>query len=375
MRKLLAVMAAATMLMAACGGDDNKGGASGGGTPKERLTAALEANQDAGPRTVTMSLDSDAESLVALSEGDITEDTANKILDSSISISGNGESDPAKTEFAFAINIAGNTDIEFRYIDQILYFRFDVDSLLDLAGPDAKAEATQQINAAVQQAKAQGLDFVESAVKGDWIALTGLDALLAQLGMNATPSAEQQQAIEGVLATISEDATVTSEGTDDLGEHLVATANLRKMADSVDDLVKSVFGESVPTDQFTVDPNQVPDSDFDFDIWIDDGIVKQIEFDILQIAKIAAPDEEIPQGVDKLAFKVAVDDFSGDFEVPDGAVEVNVTELIQKFMGALGGTGSTGTTGSDSGTDAFCDALKDQPKSVQKAYADQCPNL
>lgn len=374
MRKLLAVMAAATMLMAACGGDD-KGGASGGGTPKERLTAALEANQDAGPRTVTMSLDSDTESLVALSEGDITEDTANKILDSSISISSNGESDPTKTEFAFAINIAGNTDIEFRYIDQILYFRVDVDSLLDLAGPDAKAEATQQINAAVQQAKAQGLDFVENAVNGDWIALTGLDALLSQLGMNATPSAEQQQAIEGVLAAISEDATVTSEGTDDLGEHLVATANLRNMAESVDDLFKSVFGSSVPTDQLDIDPNDVPDADFDFDIWIDDGTVKQMEIDILQIAEIAAPDEEIPNGVNKLAFKVAVDDFSGEFEVPDGAVEVNVTELIQKFMGALGGTGSAGGTGSDSGTDAFCDALKDQPKSVQKAYADQCPNL
>ena len=370
MRKLLAALAAATMIMAACGGDDG-GSGGGGGSPKETLSNAV-ANLSSGGHTLTFSVSSDPESLVALAEGDLSEDAATKILDSSISFSSNGESDPSESQFALAANIAGSTDVEMRFVDGTLYLRVDLDSLLDLAGPEAKAMATQQINAAVQAAKAQGLDFVEPAVHGEWIAFTGLTDLLNQFGVNASPSSDQQAMVNQFTEALTKDAEVTSEGTDDVGEHLVATANLKDLYENVVDLATQLNPSAASQLQQT-DPGEIPDQDVSLDFWVNDGNLTQIEFNFLQLADMG--DEEIPEGVDRLGLRLEIEDFDGGVETPSGATEVDVAQLIQTFMGGLGGTGGTGSTGGDSGTDAFCDALKSQPPSVQKAYKSQCPNL
>ena len=370
MRKLFAAIAAVTMVMAACGGDS---GSSGGGSPKDTLNEAV-ANLSSGGHTITLSLDSDPKSLVALGEGDLTEDTASKILDSSLSISSNGEADPKDSQFAIAANIAGNTDVEMRFIDETLYLRVDLDSLLDLAGPEAKAQAQQQIDAAVQAAKAQGLDFVEPAANGEWIAFTGLTGLLSQLGVNATPTSDQKAMVNKFAEALTKSATVTSEGDDDEGEHLVATANLRDVYQNILDVAKQL-NPSAASSFDQVDPSQVPDQDVKVDFWVNDGNLTQISFDFLQLASLG--DTKIPDGVDNFGLKLEIDDFSGGIEVPSGATEVDVNQLLQTFMGALSGsTGSAGSSGSSgSSTDAFCNALKGQPKSVQQAYADQCPNL
>jgi hypothetical protein len=368
MRKLFAAIAAATMVMAACGGDD---GGSSGGSPKETLTSAVE-NLSSGGHTITLSLNSDPESLAALSEGSFNEDVASKILDSSISISSNGEDNPADSEFALAANIAGNTDFEVRFVDETLYLRIDLDSLLDLAGPEAKAEATQQIQAAIEAAKAQGLDFVEPAANGEWLAFTGLTGLLDQLGVNPSPSEDQQAVLDQFTAAVTKDAEVTSEGTDDEGEHLVASANLKNLYQNFVDLATEL-NPSAASQLGAVDASEIPDEEVSVDFWVNDGSLTQIQFDFLQLAGLG--DEEIPDGVDALGLRLEIDDFSGGVEVPSGATEVDVAQLLQTFMGGLSGTGSDTSGGSDSGTDAFCDALKGQPKSVQKAYADQCPDL
>jgi hypothetical protein len=222
MRNFFAAIAAATMLLAACGGD---GGGGGGGNPEETLRQAVE-NLSEGGRTLTLSLNSDAASLSAASEGQINEETAAKILDSSLSVSANDAENPADAEFALAANIAGSTDVEFRLVDEVIYLRIDLDSLLELAGPETKAQAQPQIQAFVQQAQAQGLDWVGAAVNGEWLAFTGATQLLEQFGggLAPSPASDQQKAIVDQFATaLTQDATVTSEGDEDPGEHLVAS--------------------------------------------------------------------------------------------------------------------------------------------------------
>lgn len=367
MRKLIATIAAATMVMAACGGDG--GGGNGGGSPKETLSSAVE-NLGSGGHTVTVSVDSDTASLSALSEGSLTEENAQKILDSSLSISSNGADDPADAEFSMVANVAGNEDVEIRFVDGTLYLRVDVDSLLDLAGPENKAAAQAQLNAFVQQAKASGLDFLEPAVQGEWIAFTGINALLEQMGA-ASPSAEEQAVINQFTEAVTKDATVTSEGDEDAGEHLVATANLRDLYDNIVSLAKEL-GQGA-TD-LPADNSQVPDQDVSVDFWVADGNLTQVEFDFAQLKDIK--DAEIPEGVDKFGILLQIEDFDGGVEVPSGATEVDLAQLIQMFTGGLGGSDSTSTGGSTGdATDAFCAQLKDQPESVQKQFADQCPDL
>lgn len=374
MRKFLAALAAATMLMAACGGDDG-GGSGGGGSPEETLRQAVE-NLSEGGHTFTLSLSSDAEQLAAASEGEITEETAAKILDSSVSFSANGADTPAEAQVAFAANIAGSTDVEFRLVDEVLYLRVDVDSLLDLAGPEAKAEAGPQIQAFVQQAQAQGLDWVEPAVNGEWLAFTGFSQLLQQFGgAAASPSAEQQAIVDEFAAALTKDATVTSEGDEDPGEHLVASIEYKALVDNFLELAESL-GQAVPTTDLPSEED-IPEGEMTVDFWVSDGQLTQVELDFIQLAK--AGGEEIPEGLDTLGLRVAIEDFDGDVEVPDGATEVDLTQLIQSFAGGLGGsTGAGGGAsggGGSTGMDAFCEQLKSQPKSVQKQFAADCPDL
>lgn len=369
MRKLLATVATAALVLSACGGSGGSSG--GGGSPKETLTNALEGLSSGG-HTFKISLDSDAASLSKLSEGDLSEDVAQKILDSSLSVSSVSADDPKDSEFAMVANVAGSDDVEIRYVDQTLYLRVDLDSLLNLAGADAKASAQAQIQALVQQAKAQGLDFVEPAVNGEWLAFTGLGAILDQLGANASPTDQQEAIVKQFTDSVTKDATVTSEGNEDPGEHLVATVNVKDLYQSFVDLADQL-GQGAASSLQT-DESQIPDKDVKADFWVDDGKVTQIELDILQLAQLAPEgDQQIPEGVDHFGVKMEVSDFSGGVEVPSGAHEVDLSQLMQAFTG--GGSTSSGSGSSGSSEDAFCNALKSQPASIQKQYADMCPNL
>jgi hypothetical protein len=373
MRKLLAAIAAATMLMAACGGDEGGGG--GGGNPQETLQAAVENLSESG-QTLTFSLASDAGSLEAASEGSINEETANKILESSISVSANNADDPADAEFALAANIAGSTDVEFRLVDEVVYLRIDLDSLLDLAGPEAKAQAQPQIDALVQQASAQGLDWVEAGVSGEWLAFTGVTQLLEQFsGMAASPSSEQQAIVDQFAAALTDDATVTSEGDEDPGEHLVASIEFKDVYDNFLELAEGL-GQGAPMADLPPE-SEIPEGQLTVDFWVSDGRLTQVEVDFLQLAQLG--EEEIPEGVESLGLRVTLEEFDGGVEAPSDATEVDLAQLIQTFSGGgLGGaTGGTGGTAPGGGAemDAFCEELKSQPKAIQKQFAAQCPNL
>lgn len=373
MRKFLAAIAAAALLLAACGGDDG-GGGGGGGSPEETLRQAVE-NLSEGGRTLTFSLNSDPASLAAASEGSINEDVASKILDSSLSVSANGAEDPADAQFAFAANIAGSTDVEFRLVDEIIYLRLDVNSLLDLAGPEVKAQAQPQIQAFVQQASAQGLNWVEPGINGEWLAFTGATQLLEQFGgsLAASPSADQQAIVDKFAKALTDDATVTSEGDEDPGEHLVASVEFRDLYDNFLELAESL-GQAVPQGELPPE-SEIPEGEMSVDFWVADGELTQVELDFLQLAELG--DEELPEGVETLGLRVTIESFEGDVEAPSDATEVDLAQLIQTFTGGLGGaTGGTGAGGGAAGgMDAFCEELKAQPKSVQKQFAAQCPNL
>jgi hypothetical protein len=359
------------MLLAACGGDDG-GGGGGGGSPEETLSQAVE-NLSEGGRTLTFSLNSDAASLSAVSEGTVNEDAAGKILDSSLSVSANDAENPADAQFALAANIAGSTDVEFRLVDEVIYLRVDLDSLLDLAGPEAKAQAQPQIDAAVQQAAAQGLNWVEAGAAGEWLAFTGATQLLEQFGggLAASPSAEQQAIVDQFAAALTDSASVTSEGDEDPGEHLVASIEYKDLYDNFIELAEGL-GQAIPTAELPPE-SEIPEGEMTVDFWVSDGQLTQVELDFLQLAELG--EEEIPEGVESLGLRVTIEEFSGDVEAPSGATEVDLAQLIQTFSGGgLGGTGG-GATGPGAGMEAFCQELEAQPKSVQKQFAAQCPNL
>ncbi len=365
MKKLLSLVAALALVGGACGGSSGPDPAD---DPKGALVSAFE-NLEGGSNTLVFTIQSTPESLDALASEDggsgMSAEDAQKILDSSLTVSSEGEGDDAKAQIV--ANVAGNEGaVELRVIGKDFYVRADVQGLMEQFGAD-----TSQLETIKSQAQAGGLTFVGPAIDGEWLAIKGLQDQLAQLtGGAATPSADQQQIINEVTQVIKDKATVTNEGEEDAGTHLVATLPIRDIYTEISGSL-GALGGAVPMD--LPDPSEVPDEDVTIDIWMDGDDLSQVELDFLQFAEIA--NEPVPEGVDQFAFRIAFEDFSGDTSVPEGAVEVDPTTLFQGLLGGVSGGVPGGTTapGGSSGFD--CSQLEGAPQDVKDQFKDLCPNV
>lgn len=373
-RRLIVFVALGALLLGACS-DDAADRAEE--DPKGTLVDSLNNLGDMDSVSITMSLQSDPESLANLAAEDGTQlssEDAQKILDSSLTIAARKGDEPDQGQAQVIVTVAGNDAIEMRFLDQTLYVQVDAQGLVETFGQDPAA-----LDAVAQQAAASGLDFVEPAVNGEWLAIQGFEQLAEQVGGGLpSPSAEQQeQFINDLSEAFESTAEVTSEGEDDVGAHLVATLPVRdlyeKLLENAESLTGTVPGAELPP------VDEVPDENVSVDVWVSDDRVSQVEFDFLQVAEIS--NEEIPEGVDNLAFRIVVDEFEEEITVPEGAVDVDIQELLQ--LGGLGGgvdtsTGGGTTTGGDDtipGLGVTCEELSTQNPDDLKAFLSADPNL
>jgi hypothetical protein len=375
MRKIAISAIAAVLLLGACG--DDGGGPDPADDPKGALTNALEAINEYDGITMEMSLDSDTGSLVALSEGSLTDDQADQILDSSLTVTSKSAEDPADAQAEVAVNIAGNEGaVEMKFIDATLYARADVAGIMETFGQN-----TSRLDAFEQQAGSQpGFEFVGPALDGEWIAMKGFEQAFQQFGgTQATePTEAQKKAIESFTAALQDAADVESGDLDGPGEHIVASVRLQEVYDSFTELA----GQLGAAGATPLPPaSEVPDESLRIDTWVEDGRLTQVSLDFKQFAQFEGA-EPIPEGADKLALILGLEEFTGDVEAPDGATEVDLTQVMQGFLGTGVGTG-TAPGGDTQTSDALCDQLaaqlEGQPQEVVDEfvaqYGAQCPDL
>jgi hypothetical protein len=259
-----------------------------------------------------------------------------------LTVSARGET-PEDTQVELLVNVDGNTDaVSVRGVGTSLYLRAEVAELVESFGGNQA-----EIDAAVDAASAQGLDFAQAVVDGEWVGIEGIDELAQQFGVPIqTPDPEQAAALQERLAAVLEqNADVTSEGTDDTGAHLVVSLPLKETVQELLEVLEGLGGApagSIPTDQL----DEIPEGDVPIDAWISDGRLVQIELDAVEIAKTFGG--EPPEGIDRLAFRVAIDEFTGEVEAPEDFVEIDVQEILQGIFGAaLGGAGGSESIGAD----------------------------
>ncbi|MGH2694733.1 MAG: hypothetical protein ACRDJJ_07930 [Actinomycetota bacterium] len=333
MKRSLIVVTASLMLLAACGGDGIEG------DPKQALADAFRGLGQAEGLTVTATLQSTAESLqaAAQSEGDrLSEENAAKILSSSVTVSGKSTTDPSEAQSEIAVNVAGTENaIQVRVISNTLYARADVRSLLETFEQDPAS-----VDAFVQQAEASGLDFVRPAVDGEWLSISGLDAMQQQLGMGQpTPSGvELERVFDRFAEDIEGKATVTEGDVDGPGTHLIVEIGARDVVDSFLNLAREL-GQAIPPNAFP-SPSDIPDRQIRVNTWVEGDFVRQIELDFLQFA--AFEGEDIPEGVDELALRLGIDEFDEDVEAPGDAVQVDPNQILQLLFGGAPMTGLPG---------------------------------
>jgi hypothetical protein len=365
MKRLVALALPLVVLLAACGGS---GGPDPQANPKDALVSAFENMSGSDGLQIVLSLDSDVDSLVSTSEGDLAEEDAQKILDSSLTVRTRGSGDDAQAEFV--ATIAGEDDVTIKVVDKVLYAQLDVEGLMETFGGDPA-----DLDLAAQQAEAQGLGFVRNAIDGDWIALTGLEEMAKQFGGTAggqiTP--DQQKVIEDMTTAIEESADVTHEGSDDAGDHLVVSLPLRDLYSEVMSSIQGLAG-SIPMGELPP-ASEIPEGNLELDVWVADDRVTQVVFDFVKAAQTFG-EEEIPEGVGSLGLKLELDEFGDDIEVPEDAVEVDGQQLMQTFMGAMmGSMGASEGAAPAPSTSFDCSQLEGAPQDVLDQFADVCPNL
>ncbi len=328
MRRITTLLAAAALLLAACGGSS-----SGDDGAKNALERALRNLQEMQGVTAAITLQSDASSLQALAAedgGSLSPEDAQRILDSSLTVSGTNAEDPARAAAQMVLNVAGDDAVALRTVDKVLYVRADVRRLLEVFGQDPS-----MADAFVQQAAASGLDFVQPLVEGRWLSLSGLEQAFGQASSGAGAEADKRKVVEQLARSLENATTVTSEGEDDVGEHLVATVDLRDAVGNLKDAAEDLGG-GLPGGGGMPSSEQIPDRDIQVDLWVRDDRLTQIEFDFLQLEDLG--ESPIPAGVERLALRVELEEFSGEVEAPADAVPVDFAKLMQGMFSGIGGT-------------------------------------
>jgi len=361
LRKALVGFATALLVLSGCADTGSAQDA------KATLVEGLRNLLQADAFTQTIAVRSDVDSVVALGEGDIDEKTAAKILDSSITASGVQADDPAEASSLVVVNVAGRDDLEMRFVEGDLFMRADIGHLLETFG-----EHGAQLHALTAQVQGQpGFAWVRQALAGDWVVVRNALALSQQMGAPTASAEQQKEIVDRLLQSVQKNATVTSEGEDDVGEHLSASLPLRE---TLQDLVRSSGAAGGVTALLEQRLADVPDGDVAIDFWVADGSVSRIEIDITQFETMAdQAGESFPEGVDDFVVVVEFDEFDGKVETVAKATEIDTVALMQALGGLLmGGAGA----GAAPGNGPFdCSMLEGAPADVVELYAKECPEL
>ena len=331
MRKLFVWLVVPALLLGACSSEP-----SAEEDPTGALVSAFEKTGEADAQTVTVSIQSTPESLTALSEGDLTPELADTILGSSLTFSGTKNDDPEAQNARIALSVPGTDGVELLVDGTDLYIRADVRGIAELAGQDAS-----QIDTFLESPQAQQAPFLEAAANGEFIKIEGADQLAAGVGADPGALTEQQaKLLEEFGNAIQEDANVTSEGSDDVGEHLVASIPLRTLYQKFTEFAGQL-GAPLPPGSLPPE-SEVPEGDFSMDVWISDGEVAQLVFDIVKLSEEF--DGELPDGVEDFRIRIALSSEAEEVSPPEDAVTVTGEELMGLIFGGFGGLDTGGDT-------------------------------
>ena len=361
-KKTLSLLVVAALTFTACGMFG-----SSAAEAKASLVDALRNLLATESYTQTMTLDSDVESLVAISEGDISEETAETILGATIVAAGKQAEDPADAESELVVSLDGNDSLEMKFVEGDLYFRADVRMIVETFGGDPA-----ELDLVLGQVQGQpGFDWVEPAVDGEWIVVRDALALSEQMGGMTVSPDQQEELIDDLLQTVEQNATVTDEGEEDAGQHLRASLPLRE---TVQDLMQSL-GPAAGMMQGQDIMSDIPDENIVLDFWVADETVSQMAIDFTQFDGMSdGSGNEFPDGVENMSFVIAIEETDVNVEPVADAIELDTAALTQALSGLMGGGGLD--TGADGGSGNFdCNALKGAPQEVIELYAEECPEL
>ncbi|MEX1178818.1 MAG: hypothetical protein WEB09_10185 [Nitriliruptor sp.] len=319
--------------LTACSGTDVES------DPEGALAEAVDALGEYDGIELSLGIAGDRDAIAATTEGDLDASQVDLLLDSSVTIRAIGDdADDAQAEVL--VELGEERAVEVRLLpEQLLFFRVDLD-VVDGALDDPAFRTS--VDEAVAAAEGFGLGEVAETVRsGGWIQLTGLEQLTEFAG-SATdgqePTDEETEDVrERIVATIEdfidEDVDVAYVGTEDAGERVTATTTQTALNGLVEE-ISAIAGEAsgVDGDQLGLDvPGSESDEPVELDLWIDDGRLSQIGFDLSRLEG----EESAPEGTFLL---LGLEEFSGSVGPPSDSTELDLFAILGGlFAGNVGG--------------------------------------
>jgi hypothetical protein len=336
-------VAGALTLVAGCGASSSGGSNDSSAPPKTELTSALGALNSGSALTTTLSLDTTGADILKLASqggdatGGPTPAQASLIAGAHLTIetvAPKGKTLGSKPGTGDAVAVTGGsggtTYFSLRSLDHNFYLQVDLKGILAEAGESSEY---QTLVARVASTPA----FVQAFVAGKWVMLstatiTSIEALAQAGSHGAVPANSALLGLSHQLkTTLLSDVTVTraSTGTTD---HLVATANIRKVAESVVASISAAIPAAASSLRSS-NADTAPDKTVTADAFVTSGALSKISFNVDQFA----PTKEPPFSV------VASFVRSGaPISAPAGATPVAFAELLSLFE-TIDSSSSSGT--------------------------------
>lgn len=343
-----AMIVLVALVLAACGGardvaDD----------PRQALRDAFERTAAWDGTSVTVRIDADVDALLAADESDeLTEDQARAILDGQATVrsyTGDDLADRSDDEGEFLVATGDTTVIHVITVGmEQLFVRSEVREAVERFGDERVAG---ELDAAELQAQQFGIDFASEFFAGAWLSLRGAQELSDMYGAAAGLETPEPEEIESFLAELEasidrflSDVTIEHLGRDAAGEHLrvVATADrfgqlAVEIVDRASALAALQFGmpAAALADELQKETAEAPDVDIPIEVWLDRGVVRQVGFDVVEFARRNGDtaEVEVPPDVDRFVLLAEFEEFGGGVDLPKDAIEVDLTELMGRFMG------------------------------------------
>ncbi|KQV23950.1 MULTISPECIES: hypothetical protein [unclassified Kitasatospora] len=240
---------------------------------------------------------------------------------------------------------SGKSYAELRLVDGNIYVKADVDGIAQLAGEDAGE---------LKDAGAMFPKVIQDALAGKWISIEGktLKEFAEQAtkaagsksgGASAAPSVDPKVAsglVNTVKDVLSRNVTFEDKGKQDGAEHIYVAAPAKALADDLLKSIKPVLKDIPGMEKLPgAAPTDIPDKKIGLDVFIKDGSVSAISFDLAQI------DPKLPAEA-HLPVKVTFSKDAGEApKAPDGATKFAMSdfeEIVTSMMGSAGSKAKAG---------------------------------
>lgn len=236
--------------------------------------------------------------------------------------------------------------VELRFVNGTLYARARARGIADYFEAPAGT-----IDHFLSDSMAPGLEFLKDAVDGRWLAhdldpiVSFLKGILgngtfdeafregAGFGLDDLRPEALQDVVDSFADLYGNDVNVTKGKADGPGTHYLLTASARDLYKGIKPVIEDMPFLAEGLDGLPAGglpaAGEVPDEDYSADLWISDGKITRIEFDLAQLP----PAGTFPEGIDmpRMTLRLDIDRSPAEVVAPGDAVELDIFELIGKM--------------------------------------------